>query len=126
MMLNVEKENFRRRFPKLSGEVDEEVMGIPLDLTATDELNSKSSNALAKENVQKKPMRGFDGYDPTAVDFIRRCGSEKEAQEIVEYMEKKGEIERSEAQRMRSQLRTKGLRSFGVKKEYGYYLKSPE
>ncbi len=126
MVLDVEKENFRRRFPNLSGEVDEEAMGIPLDPVATEELNSKSSTALAKENVQKKPMRGFDGYDPTAVDFIRRCGSEKEAQEIVEYMEKKGEIGRSEAQRMRSQLRRKGLRSFGAKKEYGYYLKSPE
>jgi len=68
-------------------------------------------------------LRGFDSYDPTVVDFIRRCGSEKEAQEIIEYMEKKKEIGKGEAQRMRNQLKTKGLRSFGPKKDYGYYLK---
>ncbi len=122
-MLDVEKENFRRRFPNLSGEVDEEAGSLPPDPAASEEANSQSDGTLAKEIVHKKPMRGFDGYDPTTVDFLRRCGSEKEAQEIIEYMEKKGEIARSEAQRMRSQLKTKGLRSFGPKKDYGYYLK---
>jgi hypothetical protein len=91
-----------------------------------EEMGSKATNATLMEPVKKKPIRGFDGYDPNAVDFIRRCGSEKEAQEIIEYMERTGEIRKSEAQRMRSQLKTKGLRSFGAKKEYGYYMKSIE
>ena len=78
------------------------------------------------EPLRKKPIRSFDGYDPNAVDFIRRCGSEEEAHEIIEYMEQTGEIGRGEAQRMRSQLKTKGLRSFGAKKEYGYYMKNIE
>jgi len=76
--------------------------------------------------LKKKPIRSFDGYNPNVVDFIRRCKSEKEAQEIIEYVEGTGEIGKSEAQRMRSQLKTKGLRSFGAKKEYGYYMKTIE
>jgi hypothetical protein len=122
--MDVEKEKFRRRFPNLASEVDEESTGIHTDSTIAEELNGEASIALPREPVKKKLIRSFDGYDPNAIDFIRRCGSEKEAQEIIEYLERTGEIGRSEAQRMRVQLRSKGLRSFGAKKEYGYYMKS--
>ncbi len=126
MALDVEKEKFRRRFPTLTSEVEEEALSTPVDLGATEDEGTKTASDPKIELTQKKPLRGFDGYNPTVVDFIRRCESEKDAQEIIEYMEKTGEIGRSEAQKMRNQLRTKGLRSFGAKKEYGYYLKNIE
>lgn len=125
MSMDIEKEGFKRRFPNLSVELDDEAADVPIDHAASEE-TAKTANLATAELSQKKPVGSFDGYDPTAVDFIRRCGSEKEAQEIIDYMERKGEIGRSEAQKMRSQLRSKGLRSFGAKKEYGFYLKSIE
>ncbi len=121
--MDLAKEKLRRRFPSLSDEVDDGVMSIPLNQTVEEEGTPKADH-VTTESAQKKSVKSLDGYDPTVVDFIRRCGSENEAREIIDYMERKGEIGRSEAQRMRSQLRTKGLRSFGAKKEYGYYLNS--
>ncbi len=121
----MDKEKFRRKFPKISEEMDEGSVSdtIEDDDEEEDAPTQEETPAVAPAD-QKKADRNFDNYNPTVVDFIRRCGSEKEAQEIIDYMERGGEIGRGEASQMRSQLRSKGLRSFGAKKEYGYYLKS--
>ncbi len=127
MTLDMDKEKFKRRFPKLSEEINDPSLSDTTDEAEEEGEAPSTGDAPARAPIeQKKPIRNFDGYNPTAVDFIRRCGSEKEAQEIIDYMERSGEIGRSEAQQMRSQLRAKGLRSFGAKKEYGYYLKNLE
>jgi hypothetical protein len=60
---------------------------------------------------------------PDVIDFIRRCDTEEQAEEIIAYMEKRGEIEKQYAERLRKQLKDKGVRSFGPKKEENYYLK---
>jgi hypothetical protein len=61
------------------------------------------------------------GYDPTAVDFIRRCENDGQALEIINFLERKGEIESSYAKRLRSQLVEHGLKSFGKRREPGCY-----
>jgi hypothetical protein len=38
-------------------------------------------------------------------------------------MEKKGEIDQRYAQKLRTQLKKRGVRSFGAKREEGYYLR---
>jgi hypothetical protein len=60
---------------------------------------------------------------PDVIDFIRRCDDEQQAKEIINYMEKREEINREYAQKLRKQLNEKGVRSFGSKKENDYYLK---
>lgn len=65
----------------------------------------------------------FATYMPDVIDFLRRCDNEKQAEEIINYLEKRGEISFDYAQRLRKQLDEKGVRSFGTKKEEGYYLK---
>jgi hypothetical protein len=60
---------------------------------------------------------------PDVIDFIRRCDTEEQAEEIIGYMEKRGEIEKQYARKLREQLKDKGVRSFGPKKEEDYYLK---
>ncbi len=42
---------------------------------------------------------------------------------IISYMEKRGEIETQYATKLRRQLKERGVRSFGPKKEHDYYLK---
>ncbi|MEM2412728.1 MAG: DUF2095 family protein, partial [Candidatus Bathyarchaeia archaeon] len=65
----------------------------------------------------------FANYDPDVIDFIRRCDTEEQAEEIIAYMEKRGEISSEYAAQLRKQLKEKGVRSFGPKKEENYYLK---
>jgi len=68
----------------------------------------------------------FAHYMPDVIDFIRRCDTEEQAKEIIDYMEKRGEIEKRYAKKLRCQLREKGIRSFGPKKEENYYFKHGE
>ncbi len=61
-------------------------------------------------------------YTPSVVDYIRRCDTDEQAVEIVEYLLKQGEISQKEARTIKSQLRAQGIRSFGSKKERDHYL----
>lgn len=62
-------------------------------------------------------------FNPQAVDFIRRCDTEVQAEEIISYLEKKGEITKDYALQLRCQLKQDGVRSFGSKKEEYHYFK---
>ncbi len=81
---------------------------------------------LAKELLEGAPRLGRDplrGFMPGAVDFIRRARTVEEAEEVIDYLEKKGEISKEEAEALRKQLREKGLESFGRRKTPGYYFR---
>ena len=62
-------------------------------------------------------------FNPCAVDFIRRCDTEAQAEEIVAYLQKKGEITPEYAEELRCQLKQNGVRSLGPKKEENYYFR---
>src|SRR5208283_1841476 len=62
-------------------------------------------------------------FNPCAVDFIRRCDTEVQAEEIIAYLQKKGEITQENAEELRCQLKREGVRSFGPKKEENYYFR---
>ena len=62
-------------------------------------------------------------FNPSAIDFIRRCDTELQAEEIIVYLLKKGEITKENAEQMRCQLKRDGVRSFGPKKEEYHYFK---
>jgi hypothetical protein len=52
---------------------------------------------------------------------LNRCSTEEEGMEIIRYLEKRGEISSDYALRLRIQLLKFGIRSFGPKREWGYY-----
>ena len=64
----------------------------------------------------------FAGYDPNVIDFIRRCDTEEQALEIISFLLRKGEINKNQASALEKQLKKDGLRSFGEKKEQGFYF----
>lgn len=68
----------------------------------------------------EKVAAGFRG-GPTVIDFIRRCETDDQAIEIINFLERKGEIDGEHAKRLRVQLAEHGLRSFGKKREPGCY-----
>ena len=96
------KEYIKKSFPNLFNEIEKDDNKIPI--------NSVRSNTDAAE-------RYASGKLPDVIDYLRRCKDEKEAIEIIDYMEKRGEISDSYAKKLRIQLLQKGLKSFGKKKE---------
>jgi hypothetical protein len=75
------------------------------------------------EECEEKQPDKFHNYVPTVFDFIRRCNTDQEAREIITYMEKRREITEAHAKLLKKQLKEKGVRSFGAKKEDDYYFK---
>jgi hypothetical protein len=110
--LELDKERLKRMFPSLARELGSDENKVTVNSVRTD-------NQVAERSAYEK----FDHYTPDVIDFIRRCDTEQQAEEIVAYLEKKGELDKQHAERLRRQLKEKGVRSFGSKKEDGYYLK---
>ena len=107
------KKRFRRIFPKLAEEMQ------------TDENRFRISSVRSDVGVaERASVKRFDNYMPDAVDYIRRCDSEKQAEEIVDYLERRNEITNEFAHKLRKQLKTKGVRSFGPKKQDDYYSRA--
>lgn len=107
-MVEYEKDDFRRKFPRLAGEIGG---------AGTVRINAVRTSVKEAE----KAAHSVQGYDPTVVDFIRRCETDEQAIEIINFLEGRGEIEPAYAKRLRIQLVRRGLRSFGPKRDSGHY-----
>jgi len=103
--MEIDYEKFKKLFPHLAKEISEKKMCI-------------SINGVRWHEEEEDELR-----NPGVISFLRRCRTEKEALEVIEWMEKRGEISKEYAEDLRKQLKTRGLRSFGPFKEDGYYFK---
>jgi hypothetical protein len=110
--MDVEKKRFRRMFPNLAQELESGDAGTTIN-------SVRSDPTTAEKAVSKR----FTGYVPDVIDFLRRCNNEEQAEEIISYLEKREEISPEYSTKLRKQLKEKGVRSFGSKKEDDYYLK---
>ena len=110
--METDKKSFKKMFPNLSEELEGGDSKVAIDSVRTD-----------PDATEKSMPDKFRNYDPTVVDFIRRCDTEEQAEEIIAYLEKKGEVTKEHAAKLRKQLKRKGVRSFGSKKEENYYVK---
>lgn len=109
--MEIDKKSFKKMFPNLSDEFEGGNSKIGIDAV-------RANN----DKTEKIPPDKFRNYDPTVIDFIRRCDTETQAEAIISYLEKRGELPNEYATELREQLKTKGVRSFGSKKEENYYL----
>lgn len=103
-------EEFRKKFPNLARELEQNLMHVNID--------SKRTEAKDYDGPEK-----LRGYVPDVVDFLRRCDDNKDAERIIDFLEKRDEISSEHAVKLRMQLYGKGLRSFGSKKKHGHYFK---
>jgi hypothetical protein len=109
--MNIEKEKFQKMFPNLTQEIE------------SGNCKTKISSVRSDPHTGEKAVaKKFVGYTPDVIDFLRRCDKAEEAEDIICYLEKRGEISLEYATKLRKQLKTKGVRSFGSKKEDDYYL----
>jgi hypothetical protein len=110
-LVEIDKREFKRRFPNLAEEI--ESRRGTFDIANVDGVNI----------VEKAGIDSFAGHIPTAIDYLRRCDNDEQAEATINYLEKKGEITREYADQLRKSLREHGIRGFGPKKEDDYYLR---
>ena len=106
----MERDRFKKLFPHLAREME----SGPSKADEND--NSETGEPKANDEARK-----WAGYDPDVVDFIRRCETVGQAEEVVDYMESRGDITAERAAEIRKQIIEEGLRSFGLKKEERFY-----
>lgn len=111
-MNSMERDRFKKLFPYLAEEMESGQSKVHLDEDSETEGSGTRTNA-----------RKWAGYDPDVVDFIRRCETVEQAKEVVEYLESRGEITAERAEEVKKQIAEGGLRSFGAKKDKGFYYK---
>lgn len=110
--MGLEKKTLKKLFPNLAEELESGENKIRVNSSRTD-----------TQTGERAASRRFVHYMPDVIDFLRRCETRVEAEEIINYLEKRGEIGKVYAKKLRRQLEEKGVRSFGPKKEEDYYLK---
>lgn len=114
--MELDRESSKKMFPNLAREMQSDENNVSVKSTRTDP--NTGEKAANRER--------FVNYEPDVIDFLRRCDTREQAEEIIAYMEKRCEINKEYAQRLRTQLEQKGVRSFGPKKEENYYLRNSE
>ena len=104
--------DFKKLFPALYREIVTSKRSIKIDAVRTD-----------VDEAEREASRSLRGFMPGPLDYLRRCSSDEEALSVIEYLEKRGELSGDFAERLRMQVKEKGVRSFGSMKESGYYLR---
>ncbi|MFX1319043.1 MAG: DUF2095 family protein [Promethearchaeota archaeon] len=107
-------EKILERLPHLANEVKSSGPGVRVGGVRWEETDRTRQPVKIGENR-------FSGHSPDVIDFIRRCSSEDEALEIINFLERRGEIKTHHAKELRDQLRRRGVRSFGTQKRWGHY-----
>ncbi len=124
----IDKKSLRKMFPNLYREIEElDEFKVPINAVRADPeaaeraaVEDVSEEEFLEPTVVTDKLRHFN---PSAVDFIRRCDTDAQAQEIITYLLKKGEITAEYAKELEAKLKSEGVRCFGPKKEENYYFR---
>jgi hypothetical protein len=123
----IDKESLRKMFPNLYKELEQGEVKISIDSVRRNPQEAETETAEAAGEKEAEATTTTPDklrhFNPTAVDFIRRCDTEAQAEEIIGYLQKKGEITEEYAEELRCRLRQEGVRSFGPKKEENHYFR---
>jgi hypothetical protein len=126
----LDKKSLKKMFPHLYDELETGEVKVPINSVRKNPLEAEEEAAGVECECEEKEFAPcaetpdkLRHFNPSAVDFIRRCDTEAQAEEIIVYLQKKGEISKQNAEQMRCQLKQKGVRSFGPKKEENHYFR---
>jgi hypothetical protein len=127
----IDKKSIKKIFPHLYAELEAGDVKVPINSIRKNPLEAEE--VAAGEEFEVCPQEQSESchetpdklrhFNPSAVDFIRRCDTKAQAEEIITYLEKKGEITKEKAKELRYQLEKGGVRSFGPKKEEYHYFR---
>jgi hypothetical protein len=119
-----DKESLKKMFPNLYKELESQDCKISIDAVRknAEEIENGEPEEEFESKTETTTPDKLRHFNPTAVDFIRRCDTEEQAEEIIAYLEKKGEITKADADELRCKLK-RGVRTFGPKKEENFYFR---
>ena len=127
----IDKKSLKKMFPNLYNELETGEVKVPINAVRKNPLEAEE--AATGEECEECEEEEFAPctetpdklrhFNPSAVDFIRRCDTETQAEEIIAYLQKKGEITKEYAEELRCKLKREGVRSFGPKKDENYYFR---
>jgi hypothetical protein len=128
MIMAIDKHSLKKMFPHLYRELEEPSENkVSIDTVCDDP--EAAEKVIEIEDVCEeeflKPAKEVDklrDFNPSAVDFIRRCDTDEQAQEIISYLQKKGELTQEQTKELECKLRREGVRGFGPKKDENYYF----
>ena len=118
-----DKKSLKKMFPHLYKELETGDVKVPINAVRKNPQEVEEAEAEEEEFEPTVLTDKLRHFNPSAVDFIRRCDTEAQAEEIIAYLQKKGEITKEYAEELRGQLKREGVRSFGPKKEENYYFR---
>ena len=130
--MSLDKKDLKKMFPNLYRELNSSENKVSIDAVRKDPQQAEAEVCGCDECEEIGAEVASSGlempdklrhFNPQAVDFIRRCDTEVQAEEIISYLEKRGEINGEYAKELRCQLKRDGVRSFGSKKEEYHYFK---
>jgi hypothetical protein len=125
----IDKKSIKKIFPHLYQELENGEVKVPINAVRKNPAEAEETavgeecECTEEEFTRPETPDKLRHFNPSAVDFIRRCDTEVQAEEIIAYLQKKGEISKENAEQMRCQLKRDGVRSFGPKKEEYHYFK---
>jgi hypothetical protein len=100
--LEMPEDELKKRFPHIAKEIEEQ-----------------PSEETASIKVRANPS----GYQPNVMDFLARCDNNKQALEIIDYLEKRGELPQTDASALRLRISEHGVRSVAKKRKPGHYFR---
>jgi hypothetical protein len=112
--ISVEYKEVKKKYPSIYLELQLETSKVRINSYRSDP-NTGEAAAVSGHNLT--------GYTPDVIDYMRRCDTDIQAKEIIEFLKKQGEISPQYANRLIEQLLKHGVRSFGTKKPPGFYEK---
>jgi hypothetical protein len=127
----IDKKSLKKMFPHLYDELETGEAKVPINavrknpVEAEETASGEEFEECMEEEISSctETPDKLRHFNPSAVDFIRRCDTETQAEEIIAYLQKKGEITQENAEQLRRQLKRDGVRSFGPKKEENHYFR---
>ena len=124
----IDKKSLKKIFPHLYHELEEDSEN-KVSIDAVRDSPEAAEKAAEIEDICEeeflKPIKTTDKlrhFNPSAIDFIRRCDTDEQVQEIIFYLRKRGELTQEQAKELECTLKQKGVRGFGSKKEENYYF----
>jgi len=128
MLMAIDKKSLKKMFPHLYHELEEDSEN-KVSIDAVRDSSEAAERAAEIEDVCEeeflKPLKTTDKlrhFNPSAIDFIRRCDTDEQAQEIISYLQKRGELIQEQAKELEHKLKQNGVRGFGPKKEENHYF----
>lgn len=125
-----DKKSLKKMFPHLyeeleNGDCKVSINGVRKNVEDAEQAAADAEYPDCTNHVESctEAVDKLRHFNPSAVDFIRRCDTKTQAEEIIAYLEKKGEITQKYASELRCQLEQDGVRSFGPKKEENHYFR---